>query len=57
MSQDIIQTMRYMQVRKAIGELEALKVSYYSSMDNHEQYYKACKIIDAMIDELKCNFG
>lgn len=57
MSQDIIQTLRYMQLRKVIGELEVLKVSYYNTMGDYEEYLNATKIIDSMIDELKNNFG
>lgn len=53
-----INIMRWMQLEKTIGELNALKISYYDSTGlDRELYLKAEKIIDGMVDELRDNLG
>jgi hypothetical protein len=54
---DAVETIRYMQLEKIIGELRAYKVTYYNSSPGNEEYYRVTKIIDEMIEDLKNNFG
>lgn len=49
---------RQMQLQKVIGELNALKLTFFDSMTgNSEEWKRARKIIEGMINELKDNFG
>ena len=49
--------MRQIQLERCIGELNALKASYYDPMGDNKNYYLVSKIIKSMIDELRNELG
>ncbi|WP_158644478.1 hypothetical protein [Clostridium ihumii] len=52
-----IDLMRQVQIERCIGELNALKASYYDPSGNNKDYYLVREIIKNMIDELRSELG
>ena len=55
---DAVTVLRNMQKQKAIGELNALRVSYYDNMGtDRELYHRVSKLITEIIEDLNNEIG
>lgn len=60
MNNDVKYLMRQMQLQKVIGELNALRITFYDPMGadpDYSDYKEKKKLIDDMINDLENNMG